>query len=400
MIDLSKLSEKFRQRFGSEPRFFRAPGRVNLIGEHTDYNDGFVLPMAINRGTVVAIAARPDRMLRVWSLNLDESVVLDLDTLGRGRSGNWRDYIEGIASALSSQGVSLAGADAAIESDVSIGGGLSSSAALEIALGTALISISEAPIGKNVLALAGQTAEHVHVGIKCGIMDQYTSVHALRGHAILLDCRSLEARPIPLKLGEHQIVICDSRVRHALASSEYNQRRGDCETGVKILSSVLPCIRALRDVKLQQLEANASLMPDLVLRRCRHVISENARTQKAALALASGNVIEMGRLMAESHRSLRDDYQVSCRELDLLVDSAASQPGVLGARMTGGGFGGCTVNLVERRYFELFQENVSREYQAKTQIVPDIFVAEASQGVEEISLQEPTPPRKRKARHA
>jgi galactokinase len=386
MIDISDLAFNFQQRYGNKPRIFRAPGRVNLIGEHTDYNDGYVLPMAIDLGTFVAIARRADRKLRVWSLNLKESIELDLDRLGSGHRGTWLDYVEGIASALISRGAFLSGADIALKSDVSIGGGLSSSAALEVALAFALISISGSRIGKLAVALAGQTAEHRHVGIQCGIMDQFASVHALKGHAILLDCRSLEAKNIPLGLHEHQIVICDSRVRHTLASSEYNRRRQDCELGVKLLSEVLPGIHALRDVTLAELEANRSVMPEPVLRRCRHVISENERTLKAADALAHGDLDAMGRLMYASHRSLRDDYEVSCRELDLLVQSALAHPGVLGARMTGGGFGGCTVNLVERRRISTFRETVSREYQSETHITPDIFGAEASQGAEEITL--------------
>ena len=384
MIDGLDLAASFNRRYGIKPRLFRAPGRVNLIGEHTDYNDGFVLPMAINQETVVAIAARPDRILRVWSLNLEDSIELDLDRLSLGRHGSWRDYVEGIASALLNRGLPLTGADIALKSSVAIGGGLSSSAALEMALGMALVAISNSTIDKLSLALAGQTAEHMHVGIQSGIMDQFTSVHALRDHALLLDCRLLKAEYIPLRLRECQIVICDSRVRHTLAASEYNQRRRDCELGVKLLRAALPGIQALRDVALSELETNRSTLPESVFRRCRHVISENARTLKAAEALAAGSVIEMGMLMSASHKSLREDYEVSCRELDLLVGSAQAQPGVLGARMTGGGFGGCTVNLVERQRVESFREAVSLEYQAKTQITPEIFVVETGDGAREI----------------
>jgi galactokinase len=386
MINISNLAAKFRQQYGNEPRLFHAPGRVNLIGEHTDYNDGFVLPMAINRGTTVAIDARRDRLLRVWSLNLNESIELNLDGIGSGRSGRWSDYVEGIAAALLARNASLIGADIALESDVSIGGGLSSSAALEIALGTALISISNSPIDKLSLALAGQAAEHSHVGIQCGIMDQYASTHAVRDHAILLDCRSLESELIPLRLQEYQIVICDSKVRHSLSSSEYNHRRKDCESGVKMLSASLPGIHALRDVTIAQLEAHRATLPAPVLSRCRHVISENERTLEAAKALAAGNVAEMGKLMSASHASLSDNYEVSCRELDLLVEIAEAQSCVLGARMTGGGFGGCTVSLVERSGLASFCENVSRDFHAGTGISPSIFAAEATDGAGEVHI--------------
>ena len=384
MIDLSDLASKFRQHYGCEPRLFRAPGRVNLIGEHTDYNDGFVLPMAIHQGTTVAIAARSDGMLHVRSLNLDEAAELDLTKPGPGQTGSWRDYVEGVAAALMEQGARLKGANVLLQSDVSIGGGLSSSAALEMSMGTALLSISGIALDRLSLALAGQMAEHRHVGIKCGIMDQYTSTHAVKDHALLLDCRSLESKAIPLRLQDHQIVICDTRVRHALASSEYNLRRRDCETGVELLSASLPGIRALRDVIPAQLEANRSLLPATVLRRCRHVVSENERTLRAAEALAASNVAEMGKLMTDSHRSLKEDYQVSCRELDLLVEIAASQPGVPGTRMTGGGFGGCTVSIVKRSQIGPFIENVSREYRGQTGITPAIFAAESADGAREI----------------
>jgi galactokinase len=384
MVDIQELIEAFWGRYGTSPRVFSAPGRVNLIGEHTDYNDGFVLPMAIDKGTSVAIAARPDRTLRVWSLNLNESIELDLNERGLNRHGSWMDYVEGTAAAISDLGISLTGADITLKSDVSIGGGLSSSAALEIALASALVAVSGCSLDKLSLALAGQKAEHIHVGINCGIMDQFTSTFALKDHAILLDCRSLKSRNIPIRLDRCQFVICDSGVRHTLASSEYNRRRCDCELGVRLLSAVLPGIRSLRDVNLHDFELHQSVLSPEIKRRCRHVISENSRTLKAAEALAAGNESELGRLMLASHESLKRDYQVSCRELDLLVDIALAQPGVLGARMTGGGFGGCTVNLVDRCRVESFRENVANQYQGSVQIKPEIFAAESSNGVMEI----------------
>jgi galactokinase len=385
MIDILKLVSMFQELYGARPRLFRAPGRVNLIGEHTDYNDGFVLPMAINLGTIVAIAARRDRIVRIRSLNLNESIELDLEKLSSGHQGAWRDYVEGIASALMESGVVLRGADIAIQSDVPIGSGLSSSAALEIALAKALLSISNGSIDNLSLALAGQRAEHKHVGIHCGIMDQFTAVHALKEHAILLDCRSLDANLIPLNLQDCKIVICDTRVRHQLAYSEYNQRRQDCEKGVRLLRTALPEIRALRDVSLSELEANRSFLPESILRRCTHVIGENSRTLKAAECLAHGDLAGMGELMCESHRSLRNNYEVSCPELDRLVESAENQPGVLGARMTGGGFGGCTVNLVEDSRISSFRECTIREYHAVFNLVPNVSVVEAASGAEEIA---------------
>jgi galactokinase len=291
-----------------------------------------------------------------------------------------------MAAALKAAGVLLKGANIAIQSDIALGGGLSSSAALEMSLGKALVSIANSPLDNLSLSLAGQKAEHVHVGINSGIMDQFTSVHASADHALLLDCRSLKAKQIPLALQEYRIVICNSGVRHSLASSEYNQRRQACERGLGLLRSAIPNARALRDVSPADFEKYKSLLPDSVLRCCRHVISENARTLRAAEALEGGNLVEMGCLMSASHQSLRDDYLVSCYELDALVKSAESQPGVLGARLTGGGFGGCTVNLVKEDSIEAFKENVSRQYHAATGLQPEIFVVRAAAGACEIQL--------------
>jgi galactokinase len=384
MIDLQELTEAFAKQYQARPRVFYAPGRVNLIGEHTDYNGGFVLPMAIGLGTAVAAAGRPGRRLHVWSLNMNEAVEIDLGRPGPGRSGSWTDYVEGVASALLSRGVPLTGADAALKSDVPIGSGLGSSAALEISLGLALACLSDSNLDRTDLAMAGQKAEHVHVGIQSGIMDQFVSVHAQKNHAILLDCRSLEARQIPLRLDGWRIVICDSRVRHTLAGSEYNRRREDCETAVGLLRSALPHIRDLRDVSPPQFEELQTLLPETVRRRCRHVVSENARVLKAAEALSAGNIGEMGALMSASHQSLREDYEVSCRELDCLVEAAMAQRGVLGARMTGGGFGGCVVALVEAGSIGPFREAVSRQYEDRIGITPEVLEAEADDGAREI----------------
>jgi galactokinase len=333
---------------------------------------------------VVAGAPSADRRVRVRSLNLAESAEFDLDRPGPSRRGIWIDYVEGVAVALAARGVPLRGADLALESDVSIGGGLSSSAALEISVGLALAALSGQSVDPLVLALAGQAAEHDYVGIRSGIMDQFVAVHGRLGHALLIDCRRLEGRLVAIALPGMDLVVCDSRVRHRLAASEYNMRRQECERGVELLRQALPGIRALRDVSVDQLEACRDLMPEPVRRRCRHVTSENARTLSAASALAAGDAAEFGALMAASHRSLRDDYEVSCPELDLLVALASSHPGVAGARLTGGGFGGCTVNLVRSDAVESFRERVSREYARETGRAPHVFRVEAGDGAGEI----------------
>lgn len=387
MIDRGALRDAFREKFGDDaPRLFRAPGRVNLIGEHTDYNDGFVFPVAIDRETIVAAKANASaRVVRVSSLNVNETVEFDLDNQGPKQRGIWLDYVEGVAQSLQARGLHLSGADMVIESDVPAGAGLSSSAALEISAGMALLAVSEIEVDKVALALAGQQAEHVYVGTKCGIMDQLVAACAVRGHALLIDCRSLEMTQIPLDTSETVIAICDTRVKHELSSSEYNTRREECERGVRILSEVLPGIQALRDVGISDFRAHEERLPQPIRARCRHVITENARTLSAAAALRANDFDEMGRLMLKSHESLRDDYEVSCAELDALVEIAVSVEGVYGARMTGGGFGGCTVTLVRKRALEKFQETVAAEYNKATGMNPFIYLSEPGDGASEIT---------------
>lgn len=388
MVDLEQLRSAFKDLYKVAPRLFGAPGRVNLIGEHTDYNDGFVLPMAIDRETVVAASARNDRLVRVHSLNLGESGEFDLDGPAEAQRGIWLDYVEGVARVLESRGALLGGADLMISSDVPVGAGLSSSAALELSVGLALVALSGAKIERVALALAGQQAEHTFVGTKCGIMDQFVAALGIAGHALLIDCRSLEVEAIPMKLGSAAVVVCDTRVKHELSSSEYNKRREECERGVELLRESLPGIKALRDVSVAEFEQYQDRLPEPIGRRCRHVVTENERTLQAAAALRNGNLDEMGQLMARSHLSLRDDYEVSSKELDALVEIAVRVEGTLGARMTGGGFGGCTVNLVERDALLKFREVVSREYNSATDHQTDIYVVEASDGAKEIEVRD------------
>lgn len=384
MIDRHSLQASFRQLYHKEARLFRAPGRVNLIGEHTDYNDGFVLPMAIDRETVVAAAARQDQLVRVHALDVNEQAQFDLSVPGETRRGIWLDYVEGIARILQERGAELRGAEMAIHSDVPIGAGLSSSAALEVSVGLALLSLSGMEIDLRALALAAQRTEHEYVGINSGIMDQLIAALGQRGHALLIDCRSLETKHIPLDTTDIGVVICDTRVKHELASTEYNTRRRECERGVELLREKLPGIHALRDVRVLEFQEHEACLPEPIRRRCRHVITENARTLAAAEALEGQEFQEMGRLMYLSHKSLREDYEVSCLELDLLVDIASNIEGVLGARMTGGGFGGCTVNLVRRAALEKFQTIINSEFRKVASYDPVIYLAEPSDGAEEI----------------
>lgn len=387
MIDGRDLAQKFQQFYERKPRLFRAPGRVNLIGEHTDYNGGFVLPMAIDREVGVAIAGRNDRKIRAHSVNFDETAEFDLDAERKRKKGFWLNFIEGVARILERKEVRLTGADLLIWSDVPGGAGLSSSAALETAVGLALSETSGNTIDRTTLALIGQQTEHEFVGAKVGIMDQFVSANAKAGHALLLDCRSLEFENVLLDTSDVAVVICDTNVKHDLATSEYNTRRAECEKGVEILKEFLPDISQLRDVNVEEFEEFAGKLPETIRRRCRHVVTENERTLKAAEALKQNDLKEFGRLMWLSHWSLRDDYEVSCEELDLLVEIASEFEGVLGARMTGGGFGGSTVNLIRRENLDEAIEKLSTGYFQKTNIEPTILISEASGGASEITLE-------------
>jgi galactokinase len=386
MIDYRKLREKFIARFGAEPRIFRAPGRVNLIGEHTDYNGGFVLPMAIDRESAIAVSPRSDRTVRAHTINFDSTAEFDLDDSFQGKKGFWLNYVEGVARILEQKGHPLRGADMIIWSDVPGGAGLSSSAALEVVTGIALSSVAGHAVDGVTLAKTGQQTEHEYVGAMVGIMDQFVSAHAIAGHALLLDCRSLEYENVPFDTTDVVVAICDTKVKHDLATSAYNTRREECEEAVRILKENLPGITQLRDVSVEDFERYAETLPEPVRRRARHVVTEDARTLRAADALKNNDLIEFGRLMWQSHASLRDDYEVSSPELDAMVDIASRIDGVLGARMTGGGFGGATVNLVKRADLENFKSTITSEYQNATQIEPTIVISDACAGAGEVQL--------------
>ena len=385
-IEPKILLTEFQKLYGGKPRLFRAPGRVNLIGEHTDYNGGFVLPMAIEYTTTVAAAARDDRKIFVRSVNLDEAGEIDLGAPARKRRGSWLDYVEGVARILERENGKLRGANLLIFSDVPAGAGLSSSAALEISVGLALAETSGQTIEKVKLALIGQSAEHEFVGANVGIMDQFVSALGEKGNALLIDCRSLRAEQIPFASEEVATVICDSKVKHELAASAYNTRREECERGVDLLKTFLPDIEQLRDVSVEAFEKYAAHLPETIKKRCRHVVMENERTISAAKALKNNDLAEFGRLMWLSHASLRDDYEVSCRELDLLVEVAQKSRLVLGARMTGGGFGGSTVNLVPLEYVDEFTEKITTEYKQQTSIESAVYKTGAADGAGEMTF--------------
>lgn len=380
---VQRLSEKFQATFGVQPMVVQAPGRVNLIGEHTDYNDGFVMPAAIQFHTTVAIAPRAEKRLAVFSENFTEHVEFALDGLPNAPRHHWSDYVVGVARELQERDVPFYGANLLLHGDVPQGAGLSSSASLEVAVCRAFLEVAGQALPGAEVALLCQRAENEFVGARCGIMDQFVSVHAEQDHALQLDCRSLEYSQQPLP-PEVRVVICNTMVKHSVASGEYNQRRQECETGAHWFAERREGLKALRDVSYEEFRRDESALPETIRKRCRHVLTENERVLEASHALRKRDLVKFGKLMAESHASLRDDFEVSCRELDLMVNLATRIDGVHGARMTGGGFGGCTVNLVKAETVEKFQRRIVAEYERAVGQRPEIYVCTASAGVRRV----------------
>jgi galactokinase len=382
-MDILFLKVEFQRYFSREPQIFRAPGRVNLIGEHTDYNEGFVMPAAIDFYTWVALALRSDSRVNVRSDSFAETISFNLGERLTARH-NWSDYVLGVIDQIQRAGWTIKGADMLIHGEVPMGAGISSSAAIEVATALAVLTANHLPLDRTQLALLCQRAENHFVGMRCGIMDQFISCHGGKDHALMLDCRSMEFKLLPLPQ-EARMVICNSMVKHQHASGEYNQRRAACEEGVRILRQNLPSVRSLRDVTAADLEHNRSHLPEMVYRRCRHVVTENHRVERAATMLEQNDLKGFGELMAQSHISLRDDYEVSCRELDILVELANQQTGIYGARMTGGGFGGCTINLVEAARALDFRAQMAAAYQQATGLEPQIYISPAADGAAQVA---------------
>ncbi|MCA1583424.1 MAG: galactokinase [Acidobacteria bacterium] len=377
------MARRFAARFGGPARVYRAPGRVNLIGEHTDYNDGFVMPMAIDASTWVAIALRDDRRLVVHSETVGETfeAVLDGTTLSPRR--HWSDYVVGVAVELIDDGAELPGANMLVWSEVPRGAGLSSSAALEVSVGFALLDSVGRPIDRVALARLCQRAENVFVGARVGIMDQFIACHGVADAAVWLDCRSLDFRTLHLPT-DVRVIICNTMVKHAIAAGEYNTRRAECEAAAAAIARSTPGVHALRDVTPDDLDRVGPLLSPVLFRRARHVVTENRRVLQAAEALDRLDVVGFGALMSNSHASLRDDFAVSCRELDVMVEIASALPGVYGARMTGGGFGGCTVNLVATTAIDTFLSTIAERYAKATGIQPDLYISTAADAVQRV----------------
>ena len=377
MLDVNGIKKKHAERFGAEAAVFVAPGRVNLIGEHTDYAGGFVMPAAIDFGTLAAISPRTDGRVVVWSENFNEQVSHHLDGFPKNGGGHWSGYPLGVVKILREAGFKVPAFNLTIQGDVPLGAGLSSSASIEVATALAALSLAGANPEREEIAKLCQRAENVYVGSSCGIMDQFIACRGAENHALLLDCRSLEYRlaPIPPSVS---LVIANTMVKHSVAGGEYGIRRTEVEEGTAILREHRPEIELLRDATPQDLEQWGAEMPENVLRRCRHIITENLRTVAAADALEAGHMKKLGDLMAAAHASYRDDFEASCEEADAMVAAAHRLPGLIGARLTGGGFGGCTVNLVHADRAEKFAARLHDEYRAATGIDAEIYRCHAS----------------------
>ncbi len=375
------LNSLFASRFGGEPTVaLRSPGRVNLIGEHVDYNDGFVLPMAVSMQTDMVLRPRNDGKVVLYSPIFDSQMEFSLDSLAKQHS--WIDYAQAVAFVLENEGIALNGFEGVVWSNVPLASGLSSSASFEVAVALAFLELAK--VGKSAaeVALLCQKAENQFIGVNCGIMDQMAVAACAKDHALLLDCRDLSMQQVPFQLKDHAIVVVDSEAPRELASSAYNARRAQCEQGLALLQKWYPEAKSLRDISPDQLAMHSGELPEEVAKRVAHVVGEIARTEEAVEALKAGDLAKFGRKMNESHASLRDLYEVTSFELDFLTDWARKQPGVLGSRMTGAGFGGCTVTLVEKDKAEELIQRLIHDYAIATDRQARGWICEAQAGAE------------------
>lgn len=379
----SRIIDAFRLHFEANPLLVFAPGRINLIGEHTDYQEGFVFPAAITQGIYVGIAKNNLSYCRAFSLDFDQSFCFELDGLSP-KKDHWATYLMGFCAQLKQAGYPLKAFDLVVGGDIPPGAGLSSSAALSVAVGLALSELFGLGLPKKNLAIYAQHAEHLFAGVKCGIMDPYASAFGKEGHALLLDCRSQSHREIPVDLGDHTLLLVNSKVTHALAGTAYNQRRAACEESVQLLQTTYPEIQTLRDLSIANLEHIETLLPASLFPKAKHVITECVRVQKAATAFNSGNLSEVGRLLNASHASLSTDFEVSCPELDFLAGQAQTLDTVLGARMMGGGFGGCLLTLIKRSDLDGIKATLQEVYRQKFQQLPDFIEVKLGAGARRI----------------
>jgi galactokinase len=385
MTRTQSLSAEFRNRFGRTPLVVRSPGRVNLIGEHTDYNEGFVLPAAIDKEIVLAVANREDNVCRMVAADLGQTFETTLEAVKRSNLG-WPNYLLGIVDQLHKAGVQVKGFDCVFGGDIPIGSGMSSSAALEAGFLFALNELNGLSFDRLKMARMAQSSENEFVGLRCGIMDQFANLFGHEGSVIRLDCRSLQYEYVPFSRNDIRIVLCDTQVKHELASSEYNVRRGQCEAGVAVIKKYVPSAHSLRDISLGLLDEHRKEMDPVVYRRCAYVINENQRVLSGCEDLRHDGLEAFGRKMIQSHEGLRDEYQVSCRELDTLVDTAVGIDGVYGTRMMGGGFGGCTINLVREDRVQEFSSAVTDVFKGAFNKAPKLYMSRITGGTSVVKV--------------
>ena len=384
MIDNNILKEKFASFFGEgTPRLFTAPGRINIIGEHTDYNGGFVLPGAVDKAITMAIQPNVTPFVNLVSIDHDD-MHLFFRIGGPQPKEQWASYFFGVIEEMRKRGATVGGFNAVFGGDVPLGAGMSSSAALESCIGTALNALYDLHFTKQELAKIGQMTEHNYIGVRCGIMDQFASIFGQKGHVVRLDCRSLEYQLVPFNPKGVEIVLIDTMVKHLLASSEYNVRRAQCEEGVAVIKKYLPHVELLRDVTMEELEAHRAEMDPMSFRRCAFVINENKRLMDACAAMEKGDFVEVGKLVYATHEGLSKEYGVSCPELDFIVNIAHEHEAVLGARMMGGGFGGCVIALVKKAGVADYIADVKKRYQVEFDKDPRVIEVEISDGAREI----------------
>jgi galactokinase len=376
---IKDVREKFRSRFKEEPTLFRSPGRVNIIGEHTDYNNGFVLPAAIDKAVYIGVSKRQDETIMLYSEEFKEEHTCTLATVERTDKG-WPNYILGVVDQLLKRGYKIGGFNLNIEGDVPIGSGLSSSAAVECATAFALNDIFQLGIDKMELAFIGQKAEHEFARVMCGIMDQFASVFGKKDHVIKLDCRSMEYEYEPLELKGYKLLLLNTNVKHSLASTEYNTRRKQCEEGVRLVQVHHPEVKSLRDVTIEMLQQYVADSNPVVFKRCKYVVEEKERLLSACEDLKKGDLKALGEKMFRTHEGLSKEYEVSCKELDFLVDAVRQNPDVLGARMMGGGFGGCTINIVKEDAIQGLISRLSTSYKNAMELELTSYIVETDDG--------------------
>lgn len=374
-----KLTQTFKTLFSTSPLIAFAPGRINLIGEHTDYQEGFVFPAAVEKGIWVAIQKNNLGVCQLHSLDFDQEFKFELEAFSP-KKGHWATYVMGMVALLKQAGYSVSGFDMVISGNIPVGSGLSSSAAFSVAIGTALSGLFEFNLPRKSIVLYAQKSEHLFAGVKCGIMDPYASAFGVNGKALLLDCRTNTHEEVAVQLGDHSLILANSKVKHSLADSAYNERREACEESVRILQSYFPEIKTLRDLAISDLEKVEKLLPAKLYPKAKHIITECTRVHDASKALKNGDLGKFGALLKSSHQSLSVDFEVSCIELDFLAEKSWELNGVLGSRMMGGGFGGCTINLVKNSELESFQNKLGEHYRSKFGISTEFIPVKISEG--------------------